>query len=114
MISKEHLDILRTGFAPFNPQLRTLLGEIDRLTAAIQNHFDQTTGHSMCWKNDEELWRTIGIQSPYPHESMATKKEMLKHCGRYIDSRIQGTPYVEATVKEKLVKKKRKKRKKKT
>ena len=74
--------------------VRRLAGEVLRLRDAIASHAAKR-GHELCWLNDVELWKAIGIDAGYPHDSVPVREEFLKQCGRYYASRVIGTPYEE-------------------
>lgn len=80
-----------------------LIAEIVRLRTAIREHYNQTTGHSMCWQNDEALWQKLDPSLKFPHSSMPSKEEMLSQCAVYIESRLKGLPYAEPEVKTSAV-----------
>jgi hypothetical protein len=74
--------------------VRRLAGEVLRLRAAIASHAAKR-GHELCWLNDVELWKSIGIDAGYPHDSLPVREEFLAQCVRYYASRVTGTPYQE-------------------
>jgi hypothetical protein len=76
-----------------------LIAEIVRLRTAIREHYNQTTGHSMCWQNDEALWQKLDPSLKFPHSSMPSKEEMLGQCAVYVESRLKGLDYSEPPVK---------------
>lgn len=51
----------------FGPQVHDLHQEINALRAAIRKHRDATTGQSMCWENDRDLWGILGEPDPTEH-----------------------------------------------
>jgi hypothetical protein len=71
-----------------------LAAEVLRLRAAIAAH-SAKRGHELCWLNDLELWKAIGIDVGYPHDSLPMREEFLAQCHRYYASRVSGTPYEE-------------------
>jgi hypothetical protein len=73
---------------------RRLAGEVLRLRGAIAAHAAKR-GHELCWLNDVELWKSIGIDAGYPHDSLPVREEFLAQCARYHASRVTGTPYEE-------------------
>jgi len=60
-------------------------GEAKKLRDAIEKHRAQT-GHNMCWENDEELWSVLGDSVSFDH-TKPDRKEFLKRCEQYCDSR---------------------------
>lgn len=86
-----------------DPAVRELAQEALRLRSAIETHRAQT-GHALCWLNDVELWKAIGEDegAAYPHETLPVREEFLKQCGRFYESRLTGTPYVEPQPKQTL------------
>ena len=74
--------------------VRRLAGEVLRLRDAIASHAAKR-GHELCWLNDVALWKTIGIEGDYPHDSLPVREEFLAQCARYHASRVTGTPYEE-------------------
>lgn len=77
-----------------NATVRRLAGEVLRLRDAIATHAAKR-GHELCWLNDVELWKAIGIDTGYPHDSLPVRAEFLAQCARYHASRVSGTPYAE-------------------
>lgn len=59
--------------------------EAQRLRDAIHVHFTATVGHSMCWENDVELWRSVGITQA--HGEPPPWPEFMEQCVRYRKSR---------------------------
>jgi len=78
--------------------VRRLAGEVLRLRNAIATHAAKR-GHELCWLNDVALWKAIGIEGDYPHDSVPVREEFLAQCGRYHASRVLGTPYEEPAVR---------------
>ena len=78
--------------------VRRLAGEVLRLRDAIATHATKR-GHELCWLNDVELWKAIGIDSGYLHDSLPVREEFLAQCARYHASRVTGTPYEEPATK---------------
>ena len=77
-----------------DPQVRRLAGEVLRLRDAIATHAAKR-GHELCWLNDVALWKSVGIDAGYPHDSLPVREEFLAQCARYHVSRLTGTPYEE-------------------
>jgi hypothetical protein len=74
--------------------VRRLAEEVLRLRAAIAAH-SAKRGHELCWLNDLELWKAIGIDGGYPHDSLPVREEFLAQCHRYYASRVSGSSYEE-------------------
>ena len=74
--------------------VRRLATEVLQLRTAIAGHAAKR-GHELCWINDVELWKTIGIDAGYPHDSLPVKEEFLAQCVRFHASRVIGTAYAE-------------------
>jgi hypothetical protein len=77
-----------------DPTVRRLAEEVLRLRAAIAAH-SAKRGHELCWLNDLELWKAVGIDVGYPHDSLPVREEFLAQCQRYYASRVSGSPYEE-------------------
>ena len=77
-----------------DPMVRQLATEVLRLRAAIATHAAKR-GHEMCWLNDISLWKVIGIDEGYPHDSVPVREEFLGQCVRYYEARVAGTAYAE-------------------
>ncbi len=82
-----------------NPLVRELALEVLRLRAAIGAHAAKR-GHELCWLNDVTLWKSIGIDAGYPHDSLPVRDEFLGQCVRYYEARITGSAYAEPAVSE--------------
>lgn len=65
----------------------------DALSQAIRRHHADTTEHQMCWENDQELWRAVGIESDRPEPPEWC--EFITRCAEYRASREGETPTVE-------------------
>ena len=77
-----------------NATVRRLASEVLRLRTEIAGHAAKR-GHELCWLNDLELWKSVGIESDYPHDSMPVREEFLGQCARYYASRVARSPYEE-------------------
>jgi hypothetical protein len=82
--------------------VRALAEEALRLHDAIRSHRDKT-GHELCWLNDVELWKTIGENPAYPHDTLPVREEFLGQCSRFYESRLKGTAYAEPATKKTIV-----------
>jgi hypothetical protein len=90
-ISDEELGVLVSAG---DAAVRRLAGEVLRLRSAIATHAAKR-GHELCWLTDVELWKSIGIDAGYPHDSLPVREEFLAQCARYHASRVAGTLYAE-------------------
>ena len=81
-----------------DPQVRRLAGEVLRLRNAIATHAAKR-GNELCWLNDVALWKSVGIDAGYPHDSLPVREEFLAQCARDHASRLTGTPYEEPAMK---------------
>ena len=84
-----------------NETERTLAQELLKVRNAIRQHRDKT-GHELCWLNDFELWKVLGEDARYPHDSLPVREEFLKQCSVFYESRLKGTKYAEPGVKKKI------------
>lgn len=65
----------------YQHQLREAEIRVSQLERAIQKHHEQTTGHQMCWENDVELWRAVGIVAEHPEPPPWC--EFMQRCAEY-------------------------------
>ena len=82
-----------------DPQVRRLAGEVLRLRNAIATHAAKR-GNELCWLNDVALWKSVGIDAGYPHDSLPVREEFLAQCARYHASRVTGAPYEEPAAQQ--------------
>jgi hypothetical protein len=78
--------------------VRRLAGEVLRLRSAIESRASKR-GHELCWLNDVALWKTVGLESDYPHDAVPVREEFLAQCARYQASRVSGTQYEEPIIR---------------
>jgi hypothetical protein len=61
--------------------VEALLGEVDRLQAAVRRHRD-ARGHDRCWENDVELYRALP-EAPPAGPALPPEGEFLARCRDY-------------------------------
>ena len=86
--------IEKLASASNNSDERKLAAEVKRLREAIRAHAAKR-GHELCWLNDVELWKSVGVTAGYPHNTLPRREEFLTQCQHYYESRLAGTPYQE-------------------
>lgn len=83
--------------------MAALAQEIMRLRDGIRTH-RSASGHELCWLNDVALWKLIGDDSHYPHDTLPVQEEFLSQCRRYHESRLKNTPYAEPATRTPVTK----------
>ena len=74
--------------------VRRLATEVRHLRSLIRAHAAKR-GHELCWLNDLALWKAVGVEGGYPHDSLPVRAEFLAQCQRYYTARLTGSPYEE-------------------
>jgi len=72
-------------FGSYQDQMRELEDRIRTLEMAITRHHQKTKGHNMCWENDVELWKAVGIKADHPDPPDWC--EFMTKCAEYRKSR---------------------------
>lgn len=77
--------------------LRQLIDDWRKMREAVREHMRQE-GHSLCWRDNEELWAKVLREEarPFPHASVPPREEFLARCEAYHASLVVGAPWADA------------------